>query len=124
MEPYPPEKLSDDKLKALVEYLTSLIGEEGGPVDAALVAQGQKLFADDLDCNTCHEVKPGETADGPNLAGGGSRAWVVRILHDSSAQDLFGKAGSMPKFDKKLSEEDMRALADLIVSGRTSKTGL
>jgi ubiquinol-cytochrome c reductase cytochrome b subunit len=121
MEAYPPDKLPADKLSAVVEYLTSLMGEEAGPVDAALVSRGQKLFADDLDCNTCHEVKPGESGDGPNFSGHGSRAWIQRVLHDSSAEDLFGKSAGMPKFGKKLSEDEIRQLSDLIASGRTAK---
>ncbi len=119
MDAYPPSQLSDDKLKALVEYMTSLMGEEAGPVDAALVARGQKLFADDLDCNTCHEVKPGEVADGPNLAGDGSRAWTQRVIENSAAEDLFGKVAAMPKFGKKLTDEQIRELADFIASQRT-----
>ena len=120
MEPYPASQLSDDKLKAVVEYMTSLMGEEGGPIDAALAEQGKKLFADELDCNTCHEVKPGETADGPNLAGHGSRAWIERVIRDSSADDLFGKTASMPKFGKKLSGDEIRQLADFVAAQRTA----
>jgi ubiquinol-cytochrome c reductase cytochrome b subunit len=122
MEAYPASALPDDKLKALVEYLTTLMGDDAGHVDAALAEKGKKLFADDLDCNTCHEVKPGESGDGPNLASSGSKAWVLRVLHDSSADDLFGKSAGMPKFGKKLSEEEMKQLAELIVAQRESKT--
>ncbi|HEX3598311.1 MAG TPA: cytochrome b N-terminal domain-containing protein [Polyangiaceae bacterium] len=121
MEPYPAASLPDDKLKAVVEYLTSLMGPEAGSVDAALVANGQKLFADDLDCNTCHEVKPGESGDGPNLSGSGSKAWIIRLLHDSSADDLFGKSAGMPKFGKKLTDDEMKQLSDLIAAQRGVK---
>jgi len=121
MEPYPPASLPDDKLAAVVEYLMSLMGDEAGHVDAALADRGKQLFADDLDCNTCHEVKPGETGDGPTLAGSGSRAWIQRVIRDASAEDLFGKASGMPKFGKKLSDEEIRQLSDLIASGRSSK---
>jgi ubiquinol-cytochrome c reductase cytochrome b subunit len=120
MEPYPADKLPDDKLKALVEYLVSLVGDEGAHVDTALAEKGKGLFADDLDCNTCHEVKPGESGDGPNLAGAGSKAWILRVLHDSSAEDLFGKGAGMPKFGKKLTDEEIRQLADLILSQRAA----
>ncbi|HEX4338643.1 MAG TPA: cytochrome b N-terminal domain-containing protein [Polyangiaceae bacterium] len=121
MEPYPASALPDDKLKAVVEYLTSLIGPEAGQVDAALVDKGKKLFADDLDCNTCHEVKPGETGDGPNLSGDGSKAWIIRVLHDSAAEDLFGKSAGMPKFGKKLTDEEMKQLSELIAAQRGAK---
>jgi len=120
MEPYPPEKLSDEKLSAVVEYLTSLMGQEAGHVDQPLAEQGRKLFADELDCNSCHEVKPGDSGDGPNLSGHGTHTFVERMLKDSSAEDLFGKSAAMPKFGKKLSEEEIRQLADFIASRRTA----
>jgi len=91
-------------------------------VDAALAEKGRKLFADELDCNTCHEVKPGESGDGPNLSSGGSKAWVLRVLHDSGADDLFGKSAGMPKFGKKLTDDEMKQLADLVVSQRAGKS--
>jgi ubiquinol-cytochrome c reductase cytochrome b subunit len=118
MPVYEPKDLPDDKLKAVTEYVTSLIGEEAGSVDAALAEQGKKLFLDELDCNTCHEVKPGESGDGPNLAGHGSRAWIQRILRDSSVPDLFGKTASMPKFGRRLTDEEIRQLADFVASQR------
>jgi len=121
MEAYPSSPLPDDKLAAVVEYLMSLQGDEAGHVDAALAEAGKKLFADDLDCNTCHEVKPGETGDGPNLSGSGTRGWMQRVIHDASAEDLFGKSSGMPKFGKKLTDDEIRQLSDLIASGRASK---
>jgi ubiquinol-cytochrome c reductase cytochrome b subunit len=123
MEPYPSPQLSDEKLSALVEYVTSLIGEEAGAIDAPLAERGKTLFADELDCSTCHEVKPGEVADGPNLTGHGSRAWIQRMIRDASAPDLFGKAAEMPRFGKKLSDEEIRQLADLVASQRTARPG-
>lgn len=121
MEPYPASSLPDDKLSAVVEYLTSLMGDEAGHVDAALAERGKKLFADDLDCNTCHEVKPGETGDGPNLFGSGTRAWIQRVIREASSEDLYGKSSGMPKFGKKLTDEEIRQLSDLISAGRNSK---
>jgi ubiquinol-cytochrome c reductase cytochrome b subunit len=120
MKPYPVKDLPDDKLKAVVEYMTSLIGEEAGPVDKQLAEQGQKLFADDLDCNSCHEVKAGESGDGPNLAGHGSKGWIQRVIRDSSADDLFGKGAEMPHFGKKLTDEQIKQLSDLVASQRRS----
>jgi ubiquinol-cytochrome c reductase cytochrome b subunit len=121
MKPYTAKDLPDDKLKAVVEYMTSLIGDDVGPVDATLVETGKKLFADDLDCNSCHEVKPGESGDGPNLAGHGSKAWIQRVIRDSSAEDLFGKGAEMPHFGKKLTDDQIRQLSDLIASQRHAK---
>jgi mono/diheme cytochrome c family protein len=125
MDPYPPKDLPDDKLKALVEYVYSLNGDDKdlGPIDAKLVDQGKKLFADDLDCNTCHEVTAGETADGPTLWDHGSKAWIARVIRNSSAPDLFGKIASMPSFKKKLTDDDIEKLAELVASGRSAKGG-
>ena len=102
MEAYPASAQPDDKLKAVVEYLTSLMGDDAVHVDAALAEKGKKLFADELDCNTCHEVKPGESGDGPNLSSSGSKSvGVLRpVLRDSSADDLFGKSAGMPEIRK------------------------
>ncbi len=123
MEPYPPTDVSDDKLKAVVEYVSSLIGPEAGPVDPVLAARGDKLFHDELDCSTCHEVKPGETADGPNLSSHGSKAWIERVIRDSSAPDLFDKSAAMPKFGKKLTDDEIRQLADFVASQRKASQG-
>jgi ubiquinol-cytochrome c reductase cytochrome b subunit len=121
MEPYPASSLPDDKLAAVVEYLTSLMGDEAGHVDAALAERGKKLFEDDLDCNSCHEVKPGESGSGPNLFGGGTRAWIQRVVKEAAAEDLYGKSSGMPKFGKKLTDEEIRQLSDLIAAGRNAK---
>ena len=122
MEPYPPSSLPDDKLADVVEYLMSLMGDEAGHVDAARAERGKKLFDDDLDCNSCHEVKPGESGSGPNLSGSGTRAWIQRVLRDASADHLYGKSSGMPKFGKKLTDEEIRQLSDLIAAGRSGKT--
>ena len=63
----------------------------------------------------------GSSSDGPNLAGAGSKAWILRVLHDSSAEDLFGKSAGMPKFGKKLTDDEIKQLADLILSQRSAK---
>jgi len=118
MEPYPPKDLSDEQLKAVVEYVTSLMGPSAGHVDAGLAAKGKELFQDELDCNNCHEVEPGKTADGPNFHNHGTRDWIVRVLRNSSAEDLFGKSAAMPKFEGKLTPEQMTQLAELILAQR------
>jgi ubiquinol-cytochrome c reductase cytochrome b subunit len=121
MEPYPPKDLPDEKLAAVVEYVTSLIGAGAGPVDAALVEKGKALFMDELDCNTCHEIAPGETADGPNLHHHGSVEWITRVIRNSGADDLFGTSASMPKFEGKLSDDEIRGLAEYVFSQRSTK---
>jgi hypothetical protein len=44
------------------------------------------------------------------------------VIHDSSAEDLFGKEAGMPKFGKKLTAEEIRQLADLILSQRAARS--
>jgi ubiquinol-cytochrome c reductase cytochrome b subunit len=121
MPSFPPSERPDDKLAQVVEYVTSLMGPEAGPVNGALAEQGKALWDGGLNCSDCHEVKAGESGDGPNLAGHGSRDWIERIIRDSGAPDLFGKSASMPKFRQKLSEEEIKALAELIVGQRVHK---
>lgn len=45
-------------------------------------------------------------------------AWVDRVIRDSSKPDLFGKAAQMPKFEGKLSDEDIAALSAFVVARR------
>jgi ubiquinol-cytochrome c reductase cytochrome b subunit len=118
MDPYPPEKLPEEQLKAVVEYVTSLMGPAGGSTDATLVATGKKLFEDDLDCNTCHKTTAGEASDGPNLTGHGSEAWLARVIKNSAAPDIYGSSGAMPKFEGKLTEEQIADLAKFIHAQR------
>lgn len=119
MDPYPVEDLPQDQLDAVVEFLVSIEGE-GATVDAALVAKGKTLWEDELECNACHEIDPGADADGPNLLGHGSKAWVARVIHDSSKADLFGTNAVMPKFASKLGEQEIADLAAYVVSLRES----
>lgn len=119
--------LSDDQLRALAEYVASLMGEEAGAVDQALAKRGAELFDDaelfeESECSSCHEVEPGEEGDGPNLHGHGTRAWIARMIRDSSQPDLFGEAADMPKFGPdKLSDEQVELLAEFIASQREPK---
>lgn len=118
MEPYGSDKLSDEQLAATVEYVVSLMEPEQ-TLDAALVAKGAALWKDELDCNTCHEIDPGKDNEGPNLAGHGTLAWVERVIRDSSKADLFGSKAQMPKFQGKLSDEEIAALSAFVVARRS-----
>ncbi len=117
MEPQSEEALPDDTLRPVIEYVYSLMGPEAGPVDERLVSRGKRLWDDgDVECSNCHEVQPGETGDGPNLAGHGSRAWVERVIADSGAPDLFGNTAEMPKFAGKLTKEQIGLLSELMTA--------
>lgn len=118
MEAYGPDKLTDEQLDATVEFVVSLMGDPTMAADAALAAQGQALWKDELDCSNCHEIEAGKDNEGPNLVGHGSQAWVERVIRDSSALDLFGSKAQMPKFADKLSDEEITALGAFIVARR------
>jgi ubiquinol-cytochrome c reductase cytochrome b subunit len=117
MEAYDAEALPDDQLAAVVEYLVVLSGS-GEEVDAALAEKGKGLFADDLDCNSCHEVEAGVDGGGPNLLGHASAPWVARVIRDSSDADLYGEAAKMPKFADKLTDDEVSDLARFVVAQR------
>ena len=116
MEAYSEEDLPAEQFEPLIEYVMKLQGDQ--VVDEALAAKGAALWEDELECNACHEVEPGEEGDGPNLSSHGSQAWVTRVIRDSSQADLFGEYAAMPKFGDKLSAEDINALAAFVVMQR------
>lgn len=111
MDAYDEESVPADQMEATVEYLVSLVSEPAFELDAALVAKGKGLWDDELECSSCHEVEAGASSDGPTLFDHGSTAWVERVIRDDSAPDLFGEDASMPKFNDKLTDEEIHALA-------------
>jgi ubiquinol-cytochrome c reductase cytochrome b subunit len=117
MEAYPADKVSEEQLQATVEYLVSLMDEEMG-ADATLAAKGKALWADELECSNCHELEAGKDNEGPNLFAHGTAGWVERVIRDSSKPDLFGKEAQMPKFEGKLDDEQIAALAAFVVARR------
>ena len=124
MEPYPADKLPDDKLAAVVEYLTSLIGRRGRcpstPRSPTRARSSSRTSSTAIRVTRSSRARP---RDGPNFAGQRVDApGSPRVMHDSSADDLFGKSAGMPKFGKKLSDEEMRQLTEFVVSQRESKT--
>ncbi len=118
MDPYPEEDLPADQLEAVAAFLASKTGEPTVEADPALVAKGETLWNKELDCDGCHELTPGESGDGPNLHDHASKAWVARVIANSSAEDLYGENAQMPEFDDKLSKEEIEALAEWITRQR------
>lgn len=118
MDPYPEADLPADQLEAVVEYLVTLSADELLAPDAALAAKGKTLWEDELECNACHEVEQGLEADGPNLLHHGSSAWVARVIRDASQKDLFGESAQMPKFEGKLTDDEVDQLAEFVVGQR------
>lgn len=117
MEPYPVDAVSDEQLHAVVEYLVELMDPDL-VTDKALADKGKALWKDELECSNCHEVEPGKDNEGPNLSSHGTQAWVERVIRDSSKPDLFGKTAEMPKFESKLDDAQIAALAAFVVERR------
>jgi ubiquinol-cytochrome c reductase cytochrome b subunit len=128
MEAYAVEDLSDENLDAVVEFLIELRaqGEESpdsAAWDAELAKRGKALWESELDCSGCHSLERGADGDGaPVFAGRGTQAWIARVIRNSSMVDLYGSEAEMPKFEGKLSDQEIAALADYVYAqGRAAQ---
>ncbi len=122
MEAYPESDLPAKQLEAVVEYLVSTMGEEiDPPADTSLAAKGKALWDDELECNTCHELEPGVSGDGPNLRGHGTKAFVTAVIGNGQAETLFGEDAQMPEFKGKLTAEEISSLAAYVTGLRAPK---
>lgn len=119
MEAYSAEDLPDDQLDAIIEYLLKLRADgEAEPdrslYDAALADKGASVW-EDADCSGCHEVEKGADGMGaPVFWGRGTRAWIADVIRNSSQPHLYGDEAEMPKFEGKLSDEEVTTLADYV----------
>jgi ubiquinol-cytochrome c reductase cytochrome b subunit len=116
MDPYPADKLSDEQLAALVEFILSLSASPPKDLDAALAQKGGAMFSDPLNCGDCHEVEAGKHGSGPNLAKRGSVDWIASVIRDSGQAHLFGENGKMPKFGAKLTADQVQRIAEFVYS--------
>jgi len=115
-----PVKEEGEDLDALVE----LVYAQSGPADKkdALATRGKEVF-EASNCTDCHTLDPNDKDEedanvGPNLAGRGSREWLARVIADPGHVALFGKLNEMTAFKDKLSEAQIRLLADYVFSLR------
>jgi len=76
----------------------------------AAVASGQELYA--KYCGSCHGAE-GKGAFGPDLSGEYKYGKTDMAVVESIAS---GRPGNMPAFEKKLSSEEIKTLADFILS--------
>ncbi len=106
-----PVKGSDGERAALVEHVIAL---GGAKVDEAKAKRGAELF-EAKECDGCHETDGKTDGDAPNLGGRGTRAWVRAVIADGSADVLFGERNRMPKFGKKLTDEELDRLVELVL---------
>jgi len=69
--------------------------------DAAIIAEGKKLLADNsLSCVDCHKFhSAGEDSTAPDLTGFGSREWLTAFISDPTHERFFGTRNDrMPAF--------------------------
>ena len=105
------ELLDAGQIDAVVNYVMSLSGD---PVDAAKVADGQVVYADN--CAACHaEDGTGDIFQGaPNLT---DSIWLYGgdydTLHETVTNARFGV---MPNWNSRLSEAEIRAVASYVHS--------
>lgn len=105
------DRLGDDSLRSVTEYLFSLGREpQDPPFDRALAARGARVFQ--TKCTTCHTLD-GEgdylAAGGSDLTGYASRTWLARRI--AVGARLHGRASAMGGGLAELSTRDVRVLA-------------
>ena len=114
-----PVELEGDDLDAIVELINAQTGAEDA--DEELVSRGQTLF-DDGDCWQCHSIDYDTEGDvGPNLGKRGSVDMLAAFIGNAGHARWFGDKNEMPRFDRKLSQADLRALAEYVASLRTAE---
>ena len=95
---------------------------EAGPVDRAVIAEGERLIMEIRGCTTCHRFgdKPG-VPKVPHLTGYGSRAWIKGIISNPADPQFYGKADEkfptqgndrMPAYAEILSARDLDLLTE------------
>lgn len=104
MEPY--DKLGDDKLNKLTEYLYAL---RSHAADEPALESGRRLFMAE-GCGECHALLKGKDNGGPTLAGYGSAEWLTGLLRDPGAPSYYAEQNRMPDFGNRLAPEDINDL--------------
>lgn len=68
--------------------------------DAARIAEGKKSIIEDFGCTDCHKFHDkGQTGNGPELTGYGSREWLIGIISNPSHKRFYGKKNDrMPAY--------------------------
>jgi ubiquinol-cytochrome c reductase cytochrome b subunit len=112
------EKLGDEKLKAVTEFLYAEAQEPTDPpLAAALVKSGEEVFRDK--CMDCHVYKGegADTFDGPDMTGYASRAWLQTQI--AQPEKIYGDLNEMPAFAEDLTAHDIQMLAAYLRIQRT-----
>jgi ubiquinol-cytochrome c reductase cytochrome b subunit len=110
MESY--EKLGDEKLTLLAEYLSALRSRR--PDDPALES-GRRLYQQ-AGCSECHSLVKGVDAGGPTLFKYGSAEWLRGLLRDAGAPSYYDVQNRMPDFGNRLAPEQIDDLVAFLLS--------
>ncbi len=109
-------KLGKAKLQAVTEFLFAQGREpHDPPVDAALVAQGAKVFHHAcMKCHTFHGDGDFLAEGGPDMTGYASRTWIRRQIEDPTSPRQYGDTGTMPAFAGQIDDHDLDMLAAFV----------
>ena len=86
-------------------------------VQAADIEEGRQLISSEaINCTRCHTFRDMTEGDvGPVLTGWGSRAWMLGMLHDPTAEEYYGEDNDrMPSFgvDEIINDVEMGLVVD------------
>jgi quinol-cytochrome oxidoreductase complex cytochrome b subunit/mono/diheme cytochrome c family protein len=103
-------KFSAEEKEKLNKVIAALSSEANLPSqraadqrDTATIAEGKKLLAsEEMRCTECHKFyTKDEDATAPDLAGYGSRQWLVDFIHNPAHEHFYGERNDrMPAFGK------------------------
>lgn len=68
------------------------------------------------ECGDCHDFGEYYGVEGPALFEYGSAAWIRRVVDHAGDEALYGDANDMPRFERRLVEEDRAALVAFLMS--------
>ena len=110
MDPFAEEDPA--QLALVVQFMQGLRAHPGvGPDELPESLAAARAAWDDLGCESCHEITPGEEGAAPNLAGYGSDAWLRGFLRHPDGGLYYGEANEMPSFEPdELSDADVDAV--------------
>jgi ubiquinol-cytochrome c reductase cytochrome b subunit len=109
MDPFSPQDLPDADLDAVAAHVAG----ESSP-------RGRAVFGEK--CIGCHlwngQGRDLGLAEGPELSGWASRAWILAQLLDPAHPSRYGESNEMPRFGDRMDEPDLRVLVEYLTSLR------
>jgi ubiquinol-cytochrome c reductase cytochrome b subunit len=113
-------KLEGDEKKQLEMAVAALSAEAGlrsqkelDAKESARIAEGKKAILGDYGCTDCHRFGgKGQLGNGPDLAGWGTREWLMGIIGNPAHQQFYGKKNDrMPAYVEFPGEPDKNLLS-------------